>query len=144
MFYRGNDVRYQLPDDARDNTVHVLEADLDADRRVSVLAYRARFEGGASLRDMVEAQLQKDAANLPGHTLLERGDIHVDGEPAISTLCRWKGERGMVVERRAAISLGGAWLLLVVNASQEDRAVCDETMAHILRSFRARKGSYAA
>ncbi len=139
MIYRGNDVRFELPTGFRDKTVHVLEAALPTKSTLNVLMYRAPFEGQASLREMVEAQLEKDRKSLQGHTVLEQREIEVDDQPALATLCRWKTEKMVVVERRAAISLGDAWLLVVVNAKVEERAQCDATMAHLLSTLRVRQ-----
>jgi hypothetical protein len=137
--YCTNEAAFELPAIGLvDRTVTVLEARSPEGFAHAILIERRPRPAGKSLAELVAGNLRDARVRLPGHEVLFTHEIVIAGAEAIDHAVQWRGERGIVHARQVSLAADEAWLILAGSCEIEDRARCDATMDHIIRTFRFR------
>jgi hypothetical protein len=137
--YWMNEAAFELPAIGLvDRTVTVLEGRSTAGFAHAILVERRAWPPGASLAELVAANLRDARVRLVGHEVLFTRELEIAGAEAVDHAVQWRGERGLVYARQVSLAAGEAWLVLAGSCEIEDRARCDLTMDHVITSFRFR------
>jgi hypothetical protein len=136
-----NEAMFDLPDAGFvDRTVTYLAGKAPSGANMVLLVERRAHPVDRSLRQVVFEHGLVSMRKLLGYTVLFEREIEVASHPAIDVGARWRAEDGEpVYTRRAHLSLGSIWFMIVGEAPITERETCDACVDHVLGSLRMRE-----
>lgn len=138
--YYTNELAFELPQlPFVDETVTMLHAKTEGGRNITMILQRFPMPADRSVRDIAQDHVTQAQRTLPAYALLEERPIELAGREGLEITVRWRGEKSMIYTRQAFFTLPGLWLLLAGNADMIDRAYCDQTFEHMVRTMRLRE-----
>jgi hypothetical protein len=135
-----NEAMFDLPDAGFvDRTVTYLSGLTPRGASVVLLVERRPHPANKSLRQIAAEHGRESMQKLFGYTVLFEREVEVASHPALDVGVRWRADDGEpIYTRRAHLSLGSTWLMIVGEAPSTERELCDTYVDHVVASLRIR------
>jgi hypothetical protein len=136
--YYLDEAVFTLPDKGFiDRTLHRLESPLAAEDPHAIEIRRLPLEAGKSLRQLVDEEVATTKTTVNGFTVVEDSEVLLPGSgaPAIVLRARMRARDQVYLQRQAHFAFENTWIAFIVSAPGAERAACDETFEHLLRSI---------
>lgn len=115
--YHGNEFIVALPEGLKDKTVHIFSLTDEGPSELSVVVARERPKAGETVELFAERLASALLGRLPMFRLLERKQVRVDNQPAISTDYTWNSPEGKMFQRQVIVYAKAQNQMLLVTAT---------------------------
>jgi hypothetical protein len=138
--YEIDEATIQLPDEWADQSVNILASSREMPAEFSLVINRDGMEDGEELSDYVARQEKSLRQELPGLSVTRRGDLPIDGRPAVDLELRWTADTGPVRQRQICVAHEpGKVLTLTATAKEPYYAKYQATLDDIVARMRFRR-----
>ncbi len=134
--YYLNEAMFTLPKlGFVDRTLHRLASPLAGDDEIGIEIRRLPLSPGKSLRQLVDADIEKTQANVNGFSVVEMADAALNGVPAIVLRTRLRARDEVFQQRQAHVVFEAMWVSIVVTGPSRERVACDEAFERIVKTI---------
>jgi hypothetical protein len=137
--YQINEGAFELPDGWPDQTVNIFSTSREAPAEFSLVISRDEEQEGEGLRDYVARQHKALYEQLPRLRMLRRGDVVLDGRPALDVEFTWESDAGLMRQRQVYVAHDGTILTLTATAREALYAKYEAALDDIAASFKFRR-----